>query len=724
MQEISFFKVLFGSNSGYLCLGFLRKSEYSEKFYQYPEELDKVHQAVASMRGTHNVYFCPQLLSSKSRTKETVEICTTAWADLDTCDPTNMLVPPTLTVESSPGRWQAYWVLEDPDDPYEVESLCKKIAYYHAYQGCDRSGWDLTQLLRVPFTINHKYSDGPIVAIQNATRARYRLEDFNAYPPITETTAESFPFPRDLGSTTGNDVLERYTEQIPVHTRDYFDKVPSGDWSKSLWALEMICFESGMSKEEVYIVCRDSACNKYKRDNKDPKKLWIEVCKAYIRNEENKKLLTPEPELVTKLLTESERQSISSTQVDSFVDKYIKWASSLGDAAVQYHQAGAFVILSGLLAGRVNLPTSFGTIKPNVWFMLLADTTLTRKSTAMDIAMDLLMDVDSEPLLATDGTIEGMMGGLSTRPGVPSIFLRDEFSGFLEQLSKKDYYAGMAETLTKLYDGKTQKRMLKKEVIEVRDPTFIVFAGGIKNRVCALLTNEMVSSGFIPRFIFITAESSTDNIQEMGPPSSVNTSERESLLSDMRLMAKHYKGEPKMVIGPVVNGKTTMRYEFASPFNAILTPDAWSRYNRLERDMMNIGIKSENADIVTPTYDRLCKSGLRVAVLLAASEKLVDYGTPVRVELSHILRSVAYIEEWKQYTDEVLSKIGKTTYERLLEKILGNIKRVPGISRSSLMQNYHLNSRDANLVFQTLEERGQIISRKVGKGTTYTPSGV
>src|SRR6185503_18286841 len=175
---------------------------------------------------------------------------------------------------------------------------------------------------------------------------------------------------------------------------------------------------------------------------------------------------------------------------DSFVERYIEWAKSLGDAAPQYHQAGAFTALSALLAGSVQLPTSFGVMKPNLWFMILADTTLTRKSTAMDIAMDLVMEIDDDVIMATDGSIEGLLTSLSTRPGKPSVFLRDEFSGLLEMITKRDYYAGIPELLTKMYDGKMQKRILRKESIEVRDPVLLVFAGGIKDKITGLLSFE------------------------------------------------------------------------------------------------------------------------------------------------------------------------------------------------------------------------------------------
>jgi len=86
--------------------------------------------------------------------------------------------------------------------------------------------------------------------------------------------------------------------------------------------------------------------------------------------------------------------------------------------------------------------------------MILGTTTVTRKTSSMDLAMELIMDVDDEIVLATDGSIEGLLTSLSTRPGRPSIFLRDEFSGLLDQMTKKDYLSGMAELLTKLYDCK------------------------------------------------------------------------------------------------------------------------------------------------------------------------------------------------------------------------------------------------------------------------------
>lgn len=724
MQEaVVFFKLLFGAQEGYLCLSFLRNGNFSEEYFKYPEDVGAAAKLAEEKIHTHNVYFCVQILNAPKRLKANIDQCAVAWADLDTCEPSNLLVEPSIVIESSPGRWQAYWIFDELVEAHEAESLCKRIAYYHAYQGCDRSGWDLSQLLRVPYTLNFKYQESIEVKIVNITRSKYRLSDFKEYPPLVKEVAEDFPFPEAdvLVSFTGEQLLERFALQLPATVDSLFKNVPKVDWSKDLWALQMHCFEAGMTREEVYIVCRDSGCNKYARDGKAPRHLWNEICRSFIRNEENKKLLSPAEIKQARLLTENERDQIRGQT--SFIDRYIAWASSLGDAATQYHQAGAFVILSAVLAGSVHLPTSFGKIKPNVWFMLLADTTLTRKSTAMDIAIDLLMDVDSSPLLATDGSVEGLLGGLAARPGQPSIFLRDEFSGFLEQLVKRDYYAGMAETLTKLYDGKIQKRVLKKETIEIRDPTLILFTGGILNKVTSLLTHEMVSSGFVPRFIYVTAESNTDRIKPMGPPTTVDTSQRDTLLLELKEMWKHFHRDTYMVMTPMANGQSAMTAKTDEAWCAELSPEAWNRYNQLERDMMNAGLKHSLPDLMTPTYDRLCKSGLRVAVLLAASEQRPKPGAPVYVNSTTILRAIGFVESWRMYVEQVIKDVGSTSDERLLMRILHHIKKNPGASRSQIMQSFHLNARTASLTFETLLQRGVVHREKHGKAETFTAIG-
>lgn len=330
----------------------------------------------------------------------------------------------------------------------------------------------------------------------------------------------------------------------------------------------------------------------------------------------------------------------------------------------------------------------------------------------MDMTMDILLEVDPDAILATDGSIEGLFTSLSLRPGRPSIFLRDEFSGLLEQMGKRDYYAGMAETLTKLYDGKYQKRVLRKEIIEVRDPVLILFAGGIKSRILTLLTHEHVASGFLPRFIFVTAESDVTSLKPLGPPTFSSTGRRNELLKEFQGMHNHYRTQTITKI----EGR---ELAIDKTWDAEMTPDAWARYNKFEADLLNNSLESMQKDLVTPTYDRLSKSGLKAATLLAAARKREE---KVVIEEQDLVRAFGYVEQWRMDAVTVISNIGKSVLEKQLELVLRAIENTPGVTRSEIMRNYHLTSRDLNLVFDTLELRDLISRQKSGRGERLYPT--
>jgi len=721
----TFFRLLFGESVGIVCLAYIirevpgvSRKRLVEDFFHYPNDIPQMLEWINKYYQSKDVYFCPQLLAANKRDKEHVLTCTTAWADLDTCDPKHLLVKPTLTVESSPGRFQGFWVFQEPQEPSEAEALSQRIAYHHAQHGADRSGWDLSQLLRIPFSYNMKYavagSETPVVRVIDVNRQYYTLDDFTAYPQPRGYEAVDSPLPSEwlaANEETADDILQRFRLRINPLVWKLFGEEPApapdgrSTWSEVLWQLEILLFESGMTREEVFIVADAAACNKYRRDKKSPEHLWREVCRAEAKHNDNNQVLFNRDYEEEPLLSDKERTAAEQHQ--GFVERYIEWAKDLGDAAPQYHQAGALVALSSLLAGTVRLPTSFGTIIPNLWFMILADTTLTRKTTAMDIAMDLIMEVDQDAILATDGSIEGLLTGLATRPGRPSIFLRDEFSGLLEMIVKKDYYAGMPEMLTKLYDGKFQKRVLRKEIIEVREPVLILFTGGIKNKITALLSFEHVSSGFMPRFIFITAESDLTRLRPIGPPTARGMGNRGAIKDELLDLWTHYNSTGvKLQLTGTPSILPTTRWD------AKLTDEAWVRYNQVESEMLKAGIESERPDVMTPTYDRLSKSALKTAVLLAAARRRSE---EIVVEETDIVQAVHYMEGWRSHVKEVMNNVGKGQAERQLDMIARAINKKGQVSRSIIMQTYHLSARDADQIFATLEQRGTISRQRVGR---------
>src|SRR4030095_15244196 len=200
----------------------------------------------------------------------------------------------------------------------------------------------------------------------------------------------------------------------------------------------------------------------------------------------------------------------------TFIDEYTEWAHSITDAPPQYHRATGVMILSTILTPHITLPTSYGTIVPNVWMMVLAGTTLTRKSTSLDIARGLLNDVLEDYMLATDGTPEGLLTELAYRDNKVSVFHRDEITGFIGAVGSKQYYAGLLECFTRLYDGQPETRILRRERIEIRHPYLLFMGGGIKTKMEEIVGMEYIRLGFLPRFIFVTGTTSRDKIRPIG----------------------------------------------------------------------------------------------------------------------------------------------------------------------------------------------------------------
>ena len=155
----TFFRYIFGNHEGYatICRRNHGEKTWYEEFFLWPIQASILADYVTTHAVTSDLWFCPHLFKSNRRLKENVQATPSAWSDLDFCMPDRLLVEPTVTIESSPGRYQALWIFEEEVAPQDAEDISKRIAYHHREDGADISGWDLTQLLRIPYTFNHKY---------------------------------------------------------------------------------------------------------------------------------------------------------------------------------------------------------------------------------------------------------------------------------------------------------------------------------------------------------------------------------------------------------------------------------------------------------------------------------------------------------------------------------------------------------------------------------------
>ena len=403
---------------------------------------------------------------------------------------------------------------------------------------------------------------------------------------------------------------------------------------------------------------------------------------------------------------------------ETFIDRYVEYGWSVTDAPKQYHVAGGAIILSAIMTPHVTLPAQHTKIRPNLWAMILAGTTVTRKSTSMDLAVSTLGEVlpTDDYLMGTDGSPEGILTELQQRDGKTSLFHRDEITGFIEAAVKKDYNAGLLQTLTSLYDCRQEKRTLRSGNIDIKKPRLILLCGGIKTQMEEVISIEHIRSGFIPRFIVVSGTTSSDQLRPIGPPTDVDPSEdiKAQIVEELYGIVDFW--QPKPTVKTMSLGTTTtQRAVIQGEREMTATPAAWERIRHLDFDAVKLSENSTDPNVYGPMYIRLANSIIKLAILLAGARKSLviernDVCQAIRLGDIFLGSATSFARGVEQAPD-------MNPWEKKADKILDYIKkkRPNPVSRSEVMRLFHVKSKDIADVETTLVQRGHIkISARKG----------
>ena len=188
---------IFGESAGILAVFSGKRLKPGNKqlddprtlYLDYPRDVRRAEALCRRLSDKdREVYQCAHLLTSRRRVKASAAPLTACYVDGDGPSPSAEMPQPTAVVISSPGREQYWWRLSRAVEPEEGEDLNRRLAYA---MGADLSGWDLTQLLRVPGTFNRKYPDAPVVKLAHLSGDSYDPAELAASLPEVHVTQES-----------------------------------------------------------------------------------------------------------------------------------------------------------------------------------------------------------------------------------------------------------------------------------------------------------------------------------------------------------------------------------------------------------------------------------------------------------------------------------------------------------------------------------------------------
>ena len=728
MDTRTFLTTLFGEAEGFLFIS--TKDEKGaltqHKSYKYPVNLPQIEN-YCSLRTDEDVYFSPMLYSLPRRASATVSSTPVVYCDTDLFDINGFLVPPTVNIRTStdPVKMHSYWVLDRNDyTPQEVSTVARAICLAHASKvngkqaGTDPSGWDLTQLLRLPYSVNTKHEPPQLVTVDtdSFTGNIYTLEELaDAYDPANLDTLPmplDSPLPDELPSSA--DVLRKVVS-IPK-LQDLYSKVPYGDWSDTIYLLCSEMFREGFTAEEVVVVAWNSESNKYKRDGRPMEDLWrYDVLKSQAdpanrprtRVEEvaSDGLVRPAPRprdegevsgaIEAALFRPGEIEQLSRT----FVDEYVDWASTKTDAPAPYHVAGAFTILSAIFGEWGVAFPQFGDLRLGLFFVIMGETTDTRKTTARNLMKKLLRMTqigDYEYILTGDVTPETLLDVLSERPHQSSLYDRDEFQALVSDVKNKAYMKSFFETLNEMYDGWARGRMRKDKRTKDTPVNFVQYAMGIRSQIQENLEESDFLSGYLPRNIFVRGEA---------PPRT-----REN--SRLKQGDPESAGIDRVLTGLVqtlCDGRSFWAAKVgdrAYPHRVLFDDDAWARWDDFKWELRQYVEKREKAHLLIPSVERLSFNVLKAATLFAMADRRE------RGNMSDILNAIYFGAQWVEDLIIVAEGVSESMYQRSLNNVTDYIIEQGGLVTYAALLKWSAGQgiikKDLQLLVEHLSEDGTL----------------
>lgn len=725
MDARSFFESVFGDGAGYATIVTMdpRRNPTVQKFFSYPDELDEMV-SYSDKHSEEDVYFSPILFYEQRRIRENAKSVAVVYADADACPPEKFLVKPSISVQTSPDRWHCYWILDKSYEPTTIAMLSKKVAYAHKDDGCDLSGWNPTKLLRVPGTRNGKYENESYPVIGSSSGDLYTIEDMNKVygaikvDAIVEPLHESMPTP----NVNVMEVLSKIPGNSEI-TSLYMDEPPVGaDWSRRLWKLEMELFRAGLTAEEVFVVTKHAKCNKYHTPLR-PKRLdadgdlWREVLRAsqsfeiepqavFTLDEVDKRTEKP-----VDFLNEQERAIVSETR--TFIDVYSDWAQRKTDAAVEYQIAGAFTILSSCFSDTGHAVPKYGKMGLNLWFMILGETTRSRKSTSRQLMLRIIREYEKfagyQIDVGSDVTAEGLVKLLSGRDKQTSLFHRDEVQGMFKDFINKTYMATAAERFTELYDGHVPVIVRstggaapgKGMQSERAETNFLMYLMGITSKTADVLTTEYFRSGFLARFVYVIADA----------PERTYESEAITQSDDSDV---HVRDEEMDNIVRSLYDSYLYWQKKGAPFPrpVRLTDEALERFNAFKWEMGNYTQDHEHEESIEPSRQRLALSVWKCAILLAMYDKSDE------VEIKHMLIAIHYAEEWFRNLVRMAGAISASEWQREVDQVESAIASKGGRMRYEDVYKRFANKRKREFdeMVDALKSQGRLgVSSESGK---------
>lgn len=443
-----------------------------------------------------------------------------AWDRLHSGAPT-----PSLVVWTGHG-FHGYWLLDQPLlDKERGEAIQRDIA--RCLRGDQVT--DCSRLLRWPHSVNYKR------LMENRCRAvrpvwwhpeqRYAFETLAVHfasqgeePVLCDRQADDRPLWKRFYSCMDRDsgLMALWRSQptgLPTHDRSTLDM-----------ALAHSLTRHRFSADAFATITRRAPWNSRKTLTVDYlERTWIKAQRRKMRttvSAPGKVAATDTPPPVDAPGPEPAAEGLLLHSLPA--GAWTEWARLYRDAvgasteaADEFHYVALLTVIGAVL-GRTITVACGRPLHPNLYAMLVGPTG-DRKSTAANLALDLLRQVAPEVLLLNGvGSQEGLMERMAEAdagqgPHSRTLLFVDEMAALLKK-GRRESSGSLIEFITEIFHGPDFKtHVTRTRAIHLNRPTLSILATSTPAWLEAALEEEDILGGFTNRFVYVAAPVKPDN---------------------------------------------------------------------------------------------------------------------------------------------------------------------------------------------------------------------
>jgi hypothetical protein len=409
--------------------------------------------------------------------------------------------------------------------------------------------------------------------------------------------------------------------------------------------------------------------------------------------------------MMEQILAEQTNTSTLLASGSSFLEVYKNYASLLTDAPDVYHDFSALSLLS-LAVGRTPIRISPAQKYPNLWLIFIGRSGLDRKSSAIHLALSVLPD--DYKTLPSDFSPEGLQESLGEQS--QGLIWREEISGFLENIKKRDYMSGMADLLCHLFDCPARySRTLRKASFNLNDVCFNIMATTTPSRFNETVALRDFNSGFLSRFLIVYGKKTLSL-----PRRRWMSSDTERLNECRKLWKEVYDAFHEQKI----------EFEFAE--SALELANAWQSMK--EEEAMQCD-EAKEADLKGAVVTRLADYVVKLSALYEVDSVSSDFvsrlvESPLLISTNSVQKACSTIDNiLTLQTTNLLTLLTSDNISTRLVKLTNVLKAKANsegwLRHGVLLQFMNASAYELKVLLQTAYERELIEVKQEGKARYY-----